>query len=115
MTIRFEVAIFIWCILAASYLALQTVGQKTSLHTHSPPAEFYPLTITTYPNNATVKVMNIKTKYKRGMMLPQGRYDIEVSKEGYTTHRRWIELPTHKSNLNFKLSPKLEVIKVESR
>ena len=59
--------------------------------------------------------MNIKTKYKRGMMLPQGRYDIEVSKEGYTTHRRWIELPTHKSNLNFKLSPKLEVIKVESR
>lgn len=115
MTIRFEVAIFSWCILAASYLALQTEGQKTSLRTHSPPAEFYPLTITTYPNNATVKVMNIKTKYKRGMMLPKGRYDIEVSKKGYSTQRRWIELPSTNDSLTFNLSSQLEVIKVESK
>lgn len=124
MTIKFETAMFLWVAIVASYLAFPWVNSEAAnvlSWSNSDPTEVpspspqsaYPLSIITTPENATIKVMNIKAKYKRGMKLLSGKYDIEVSAEGYTTQRQWIKLPATKKDLTFSLNPKREVIKVE--
>ena len=50
-------------------------------------SSFHPLTIKTNPANARVRIMNIGPKYKDGILLAPGKYDIEVSKSGYKTYR----------------------------
>ena len=47
--------------------------------------------------------MNIKPKYKDGIALDKGRYDIEVSKPGFATKRQWIDLKESKI-IEFSLS-----------
>ena len=39
--------------------------------------------------NATIRIMNIGPKYRPGMTLKAGAYDIQVSAPGYKTYRRW--------------------------
>jgi len=45
----------------------------------------YSLTINPTPSNAKVYIMNIKTKYKDGIRLKKGWYEIKVKKQGYET------------------------------
>jgi len=45
----------------------------------------YSLTINPTPSNAKVYITNIKTKYKDGIRLKKGRYEIKVKKQGYET------------------------------
>ena len=52
--------------------------------------------------NATIKVLNIKPKYHDGIWLKTGKYHIEVSKNGYKTHRQWIVIYRDK-NVTIKL------------
>ena len=66
----------------------------------------YPLKITTSPADATVRVLNIQPKYHAGIMLNEAHYHIEVSKEGYLTERRWIDLNKNQQNFDFNLSQK---------
>ncbi|WP_286239361.1 hypothetical protein [Neptuniibacter halophilus] len=44
------------------------------------------------PSDAQIRIMNIKPKFDQNMILEPGRYDIEVSKPGYKTSRKWIEV-----------------------
>ena len=44
------------------------------------------------PNAQTIKVLNIKPKYKAGMWLKAGKYHIEISAKKHNTHREWINL-----------------------
>lgn len=62
----------------------------------------YLLTINVVPSNARVRIMNIKPKYYDGIKLKQGKYYIEVSKRGYKTITKWINLNKDR-NLNIKL------------
>ena len=62
-----------------------------------------PLTITTNPTNARVAVMNIKPKYKAGMPLPAGRYDIKVTAPGRESVRQWIHLTADKTSFSITL------------
>ncbi|MCO6356108.1 PEGA domain-containing protein [Pseudoalteromonas shioyasakiensis] len=48
------------------------------------------LTVVTTPNDARVRIMNIKPVYEDGIELDDGKYDIEVTKPGYLTYRKWI-------------------------
>lgn len=48
------------------------------------------LTVITDPEDARVRIMNINPIYKAGIELKEGKYDIEVSKAGYLTYRKWI-------------------------
>ena len=48
------------------------------------------LTVATQPADARVRIMNIKPKYESGIELKEGKYDVEVSKPGYSTYREWI-------------------------
>jgi len=52
----------------------------------------YRLSVNTTPKNAKISIMNIKPKYRRGIRLMAGRYDIKVSSPGCKTYRRWIRL-----------------------
>ncbi|MCP4699715.1 MAG: SUMF1/EgtB/PvdO family nonheme iron enzyme [Gammaproteobacteria bacterium] len=52
----------------------------------------YALTVNTVPEDARVRIMNIKPRYEAGILLKPGRYDIEVSREGYEMRREWMTL-----------------------
>jgi formylglycine-generating enzyme required for sulfatase activity len=52
----------------------------------------HPLTITTIPRNAKIRILNIGPRYRAGMLLKPGSYHIEVSASGYKKQRRWVEL-----------------------
>lgn len=48
------------------------------------------LTVLTSPEDARIRIMNIKPKYEEGIELDEGKYDIEVTKDGYLTYRKWV-------------------------
>ncbi len=66
------------------------------------------------PKNADITIWNIKPKYKWGMRLPSGRYDIQVSKTGYITHREWITLGDKNRHYRVKLEPKSYPLYIET-
>ncbi|MBF0126733.1 MAG: hypothetical protein HQM02_05925, partial [Magnetococcales bacterium] len=45
------------------------------------------------PADAQVRIRNIRKAYRPGMSLQAGRYLIEVSRPGYKTASRWMQLP----------------------
>ncbi|WP_346839879.1 SUMF1/EgtB/PvdO family nonheme iron enzyme [Microbulbifer sp. SAOS-129_SWC] len=52
----------------------------------------FKLKVRARPSDARVRIMNITPRYSQGMELEPGRYDLLVSKRGYTPVRRWIEI-----------------------
>ena len=50
------------------------------------------LTVITTPDDARVRIMNIKPVYEDGIELNEGKYDIEVTKPGYLTYRKWVNV-----------------------
>lgn len=48
------------------------------------------LTVITNPADSRVRIMNIVPVYQDAIELDSGKYDIEVSKAGYVTYRKWI-------------------------
>lgn len=71
-----------------------------------PPAvKRYALTVTTQPENARVRILNIDGDYRPGMRLPAGRYHLEVSAPGFTTRRQWISIGNNDHELSIALAP----------
>lgn len=56
-----------------------------------PPAS-YPLTIQVSPPDSKVMIKNIKAKYKLGMMLAPGKYNVIVSHPQYGKQQQWVEI-----------------------
>ncbi len=50
------------------------------------------LFVETQPADARVRIMNIKPTFKQGIILPPGRYKIDVSAAGYNSYVEWIDL-----------------------
>lgn len=48
------------------------------------------LTVITNPSDARVRIMNIAPVYQDAIELKEGKYDVEVSKPGYLTYRKWV-------------------------
>lgn len=44
------------------------------------------------PNAQTIKILNIKPKYKDGIWLKSGKYHIEISAKKHITYQKWITL-----------------------
>jgi len=117
MVVRFNVAITIWFLLAVFIAFSQSiqspsVSNSKKVIVPSQITKNFPLFIKTTPKNATIKIMNIKAKFKYGMKLKPGRYDIQVSSPGYKTKRGW---HTHSDDLGkfeVKLVEITEVVKV---
>ena len=55
-------------------------------------AALIPLTVNPIPNDARVRILNIREKYEAGLALPGGTYHLEISHPGYTTKKKWIRL-----------------------
>lgn len=52
----------------------------------------FPLTINTMPNNATVRILNIKARYTPEIRLAPGNYHIEVSAKNYHSKHFWLRI-----------------------
>ena len=63
------------------------------------------LYVDTEPENARVRVLNIKPRFFQGMELDSGPYHIEVTAEGYEPERKWIDLAAgHEEPFKFELT-----------
>jgi len=52
----------------------------------------YRLIVNATPSDSRIQIMNIKPKYRHGIALKSGRYDIEVTRSGYESKRGWVEI-----------------------
>ncbi|WP_406827654.1 bifunctional serine/threonine-protein kinase/formylglycine-generating enzyme family protein [Microbulbifer sp. ARAS458-1] len=66
----------------------------------------YALMVSANPADARIRIMNIVPRYSPGIALEPGRYDVEVSKPGYVTVRRWVEISSADVNLAVQLERK---------
>ncbi len=44
------------------------------------------------PNGKTIRILNIKPKYKYGMWLKSGKYHVEISAKKHVPYKEWIDL-----------------------
>jgi len=54
--------------------------------------ETYRLTVDATPSDSRVRIMNIKPKYRPGIVLTPGKYDIYVTRNGFKSKRGWVEI-----------------------
>ncbi|QKX18111.1 bifunctional serine/threonine-protein kinase/formylglycine-generating enzyme family protein [Microbulbifer sp. YPW1] len=84
--------------------------QEQGVEQDEPPVEepvpTYSLKVSVKPKDARIRIMNIVPRYTPGIALEPGRYDIEVSKAGYSSVRRWIEIDNADVNLAVQLERK---------
>jgi formylglycine-generating enzyme required for sulfatase activity len=63
-------------------------------------------TLNVKPENATIRILNIREKFYQGMTLSPGQYHLEISKSGYETYKKWITIKAgDKLDLNIDLKP----------
>ncbi|MFD1217790.1 bifunctional serine/threonine-protein kinase/formylglycine-generating enzyme family protein [Microbulbifer celer] len=87
----------------------QNSGNTDKRTAGSPKAEApetYALTVSAQPDNARIRIMNIVPRYEPGIALEPGRYDVEISKPGFTSVRRWVEIESADINLAVQLERK---------
>lgn len=65
----------------------------------------YQFQILSDPDDAFVKIMNIKPSYFHGIRLYPGRYNVKVSKPGYKTWHNWIQLNKGDKMVKISLMP----------
>ncbi|MCU8085470.1 hypothetical protein [Shewanella sp. SM23] len=85
----------IYDVKAGLFEKLITLKKMTPAEQENPPYQYAPLYIrvlASYGVDAVVQVMNINEKYRHGMHVNPGKYDIKVSAKGYKTHRQIYEV-----------------------
>jgi len=75
-----------------------------SLPVHA--AKEYRLYISPTPRDANIKILNIKPKFRQGIRLPSGRYDVLVTKTGYHSRRFWVKISNRSRRILVTLKPK---------
>lgn len=71
---------------------VSSVDQSSAESSSSAALITYALTVKTNPTDARVRILNIPERYQSGILLPPGRYHIEVSKMGFDMQRTWIDI-----------------------
>ena len=69
------------------YLHLGNVQLAGDTGSGSQKARLY---VNATPDDATIRILNIKPAYTRGIELNPGKYHIEISHQGYETIRKWV-------------------------
>ncbi|NVK01084.1 MAG: SUMF1/EgtB/PvdO family nonheme iron enzyme [Oceanospirillaceae bacterium] len=69
-----------------------------------PDVDLVALNVAVTPSDAQIRVLNIVPKFKQGMALKAGRYNIEISKPGYEKRVQWYELSKPSEQLVVTLS-----------
>jgi hypothetical protein len=65
----------------------------------------YAFSVQAEPEDAETRILNITTQYRPSMRLEPGRYQIEVNRSGYQTHRQWVEITDADRVLVVSLAP----------
>ena len=82
------------------------VRKKSDRPQEPPPSDTHStvrLTIHVTPADSIIRIMNIKPRYRPGMALPEGAYDILVQRSGYRTHRQWFTVDQETPNIDITL------------
>ena len=66
----------------------------------------YPVYISVVPEDATIKLLNIKPRFYQGILLSSGKYLLEVSKKGYQKNKQWFEIDNNFNYVNVVLKQK---------
>lgn len=74
-------------------------GEETSLHLSMEEAPIGRLFVKTTPENAYVRVLNIKPRFEQGMDLPAGSYVVDAHVSGYETKTLKVEVSGNKDNV----------------
>ena len=69
----------------------EPTSEQVSLNRNPAPVARSAFTIELHPANARIRLPDIKARYRPGMMLPTGRYRVEVSSEGYLPLTRTVQ------------------------
>ena len=77
-------------------------NEPKALDAPLPPPNFA-INIKVEPENATVRILNIRDRYYPGIKLLPGRYHIEVSDKGYDKEEQWLTLDNEDLNLKVSL------------
>jgi TolB-like protein len=64
-------------------------GQLVKSHSKPVAQKTQRLFVNTSPEDAQVRILNIREKYQPGIELPPGRYLLEISAPGYTLKKEW--------------------------
>ncbi|SDK23498.1 bifunctional serine/threonine-protein kinase/formylglycine-generating enzyme family protein [Microbulbifer yueqingensis] len=80
------------------------IDQEGTSGSEQPESGTFALYINTSPADARVRIMNIAPTYRAGMELEPGKYDVEVSKAGYDSERRWVSIVDADRRISIKLS-----------
>jgi len=78
--------------------------------TFSTKANLVAFSVLTTPKSSSIKVMNIKPKYRQGMELVPGSYDVMVSAEGFRSKRLWVNVSANTNTFKISLSPQSEKV-----
>lgn len=74
--------------------------------------KYYSLNIKTSPSNAKIRIMNIRPKYTQGIKLESGKYHVNISKKGYYTVDKWVEITDGNLNITETLKKKKKTAEV---
>lgn len=77
-------------------------NEPKALDAPLPPPSFA-INVKVEPENASVRILNIRDKYYPGIKLLPGRYHIEVSNKGYDREQQWLTLENEDLNLKVSL------------
>lgn len=66
----------------------------------------YGLQVNTIPADAKIRIMNIRPKFYQNIKLPSGRYQVEVTAEGYHKYLEWVEIDNEDLVLKVNLTLK---------
>jgi len=63
----------------------------------------YKLTVNAMPSDSRIRIMNIKPKYKHGICLKKGNYDIYVTHKNHTSYRKWVKVEDREVSISITL------------
>ncbi len=66
----------------------------------------YKLTVNAIPLDSRIRIMNIKPKYKHGICLKKGHYDIYVTHKNHKSYRKWIKIEDRGVSISVTLDNK---------
>lgn len=68
------------------------------------PTKGYNLQVITSPEDAQVRIVNIKSTYTDDIVLAPGKYLLEVSAPGYQTRKQWVKIGKSDHSINIALA-----------
>ena len=68
------------------------------------------LLVQVQPKDSIIRIMNIKPAYRPNMLLSPGRYHILVTRSGFGSYSKWIDISNSDITLNISLQEKLKLL-----